>query len=134
ILWICEDRDVGSHRDQFEHHPKPLGHCLAAGQGHAGDIAARSVEARDDTKRHWIAADYEDNGDTRSRCFGGPDRRSASSRDDYRYSSADEVSRQCGQPIVLTVCVAVFERYIPAFSIAGFAQPFEQSSAELWDL
>jgi hypothetical protein len=107
---------------------------VAAGQGHAGYIAARPVQARDDTKRHGITADDEDNGNSRSSCFGGADRRSASCGDNYRYSSADEVGRQCGQPIILTVCIAVLERHIPAFRIAGFAQPFVESSEKMWEL
>jgi hypothetical protein len=115
LLWICKDCDDGGRRYQFQHQPKPLCHCLAATQRHAGDIAAGPVEARDNAERHGIAADDKDNGNSRSGCFGGADRRSASGGDNYRYPSADEVGRKGGQPIILTVCVAVFERHIPAF-------------------
>src|SRR5262249_40927173 len=93
---------------------------------YARDVAARPVEAGDEPKHDGVAANYEDNGNGRSRRLCGTDRWGPRSRDDYGYSVVDQIGRQCGEPIVLTVRVAVFDRNVPAFGIAGFAQPFSE--------
>ena len=39
-----------------------------------------------------------------------------------RSPDANQIGRQCRQPIVLTLRPAVFDRHVPALDIAGFAQ------------
>ena len=62
---------------------QPLGAQLDIQEGDAGDVAARPVEARDETSRNRIAADHEDDRDRRG-CRLCRERRSgARQRDDH---------------------------------------------------
>jgi hypothetical protein len=45
----------------------------------------------------------------------------------HGHSTANQVRRQRGQSIELTVRPAIFNRHVAAFNIAGFAQALAQS-------
>jgi hypothetical protein len=40
--------------------------------------------------------------------------------------AVDEIGGQCGQPIVMTLCIAVFDRQILPLDEPGFAQSLEE--------
>ena len=68
-----------------------------------------------------VAADDEDDRDRRGCAFRRECRRGAA-RHDHVDLAADEVGGQCGQPIIVTLRPAVFDRHVLSLDIAGFAQ------------
>jgi hypothetical protein len=76
-------------------------------------IAARPVETRDKSSLNWIATDSEDDR------YGGR-RRLAANGDGSL--TADQLSSQLGQPIVLTFSPAILDCDVLTFEIAGLPQ------------
>src|SRR5439155_10826384 len=71
---------------------------------------------------------HKDDRDRRGRSFRRYCRRGAAARRDYVNLAADEISGQCGQPIVVALCPAVFDRHILSLGVAGFTQPLAERS------
>jgi hypothetical protein len=106
--------------------PKPLSPKVLAYLVDAGDVAARSVEARNETVLNRVIAGPEDDRNGRGRGLGGESRR-APRCDNDGHSTADQIGRQFLQPFCSrAVCEAVFDGHVPAFDKAGFAQPFAE--------
>src|SRR6516162_8357723 len=55
----------------------------------------------------------------------------AARRKNQVHLAADEIGGQCGQPIVMVLGPAVFDREILTFDIAGFVQSLAKGS-QLW--
>ena len=96
----------------------------------ARDVAARPVEAGNETKFDRVAADVKTIGIVAvaalaASAAGGAD------RDDHGHLAANQIGRQRRQPIVLTFRPAVFDRYIAALDIAGFIQALRYASSWL---
>jgi hypothetical protein len=131
---IGQRADVRGRRHQFEQQSQPFCHRLSSDQRDAGDVTARPVEAGDQPERDRVAADHEHDRNRRGRRFGRADRRGAGGRDDGGDPPVDQIGRQCRQPIVLAVRVAVFDRHVAAFGMTGFAQAFAECGEEMGEL
>ena len=44
------------------------------------------------------------------------------------FPPADEIGGQGGQPIIVALCPAVFDRHVLSLDVAGFAQPLVERS------
>src|SRR5262249_23200436 len=97
-------------------------------------IAAGPIEASDDPELHGVATDHEHDRKSRSRRLGCTDSGSAGSRNDYGHSLVRQVGRERREPIILTVRVAVLDRYVSAFGISHFAQPPAECSEKMCEL
>ncbi len=64
----------------------------------------------------------KDDRDRRGRVFCRQCRRSAAAGRDHVDLAADEIGGQCGQPIIVALRPAVFDRHVLSLDIAGFAQ------------
>ena len=88
----------------------------------ARGIATWPIEALDQSVLDRVAAARENNRNCRRCRLRRPCRLGPAGRDDHVYLAANQISRQCRQPIVLALCPTVFDRQIFAFDVAGFAQ------------
>src|SRR5262249_4630340 len=70
ISWVDEKADQGRGGHQVAQKPDLLCRQPSKQRGHAGDIAARTVQACDKATRDWILAGKEDNrnGTSGTRC------------------------------------------------------------------
>ncbi len=93
--------------------------------GHARDVAARAVEAGDKAEPDRVGGQLKDDRNRRGRCLGGKRRRSGG-RGNHGHLATDQIGRHRRQPIVLALRPAIFDRYVAAIDVAGFAQPFEK--------
>src|SRR5262245_44970159 len=94
----------------------------------AGDVPTRSIEICDETKLDRVSAEIEDNGNGGCRRLRGHCRRGTADRNDHCNAAADQVGRQCRQPIILTVGPAVFHRHILVLDITDFLQALTNRS------
>src|SRR5262249_45634787 len=81
---------------------------------HARDIAARSAESVDETKTDRIPAYFENNWNGCGSPFGDNCCRSRGHKD-HCHLTTDQIGRQRGQPLVLIVSEAIFNRDVLAF-------------------
>ena len=105
--------------------PQPLGHHLRDEKIDAGRVAARPGEAGDKTKLDRVIADAEDDRDRRCRSFGR-ERGHVAGRGDDGHLSADQISHQRRQAIVLALQPVVLDRHVLALDVAGFAEAFAE--------
>ena len=110
-----------SPRNQLRQQLKPLSRHLGGEHADPSEVAARPGEAGDQPVPDRIGATPEDDRDRRGRAFRGKCTRRAG-RDDQIDVAADEIGGQCGQPIVMALRPAIFDRQILSLDIAGFAQ------------
>src|SRR5262249_18395745 len=96
----------------------------------AGDIAARSVETRDQPRFHRIAADRDYDRNYLGRTLGG--KRDLSPADGINECDppANEDVGQVGQPIVATLRPARLDRHVVAFHEANFTQTLSERDEE----
>ena len=119
---IDERADGRRRRDQAVQQLQPLRLQLHAQRGHAGEIAARPVQAGDQPERDRIGAGEEHDRNGPGRGLGGEHAEHLAGDGDHRDLSADQVGRQRRQPVVLLLRPAIFDRDVAALDIAGFAQ------------
>ena len=89
--------------------------------GHAGGIAARTIEAFDKSSLDRIDGGHEDNRD----CGRGSLRRKRAvgrASDDRQTFAPNQIGRQCLKPLGVTIRPAIFDRDILAFDVASFTQ------------
>ena len=108
--------------------PQPLGRNLSIKKIDAGRVAARAGKAGDETHRHCIFADSEDDRDCCGRSFGRKRGRIAPERGNYRHATADEVGHERWQAIVLALQPMVLDRRVLALDVAGFVESFTERS------
>ena len=128
---IDEHGKARGSRQQLVQEPEPLCRELHIHGADTGDVAARPVEAGDETSLDRVAAGAEDDRNCRGRGFGRECRWHAARCGDDGHPAADQIGRQFRQSIVLTLCPAVFDRDVLAFDVAGFAQPFAECRHEV---
>src|SRR5262249_23611426 len=117
---------VRGPRQQLVQGAEPLSPDLHAHEADTGDVAARLVEAGDETSLDRIEAAAEDDRNGRGRGFGRECRRYEVWRDDDGYPAADQIGRQFRQPIIVIVRPEVFDGHVLALDIASFAEPFSE--------
>ena len=67
---MCEHGKVGTLWNDLVHQPQPFCSKFAGQVGHAGEVAARAVEARNQPSCHGIVVDREYNWDREGHCLG----------------------------------------------------------------
>jgi hypothetical protein len=70
-----------------------------------------------------VVAAEEDDRDRRGCAFGRQCRNRAAGGRDHVYLAAEEIGGQRGQPIIAALRLAVLDRHVLSFDIAGLAQP-----------
>jgi hypothetical protein len=95
---IRDNRKARRSGQEFVQQTELLGPDLLGHIRKAGDVAARPVEAGDETEFDGIAAAAEYNRNGLGRSLGGGSRNPAARRHDHRHSAADQIGRQCRQP------------------------------------
>src|SRR6516162_9257734 len=116
---------------QLLHQLEALGPKQRGVQPKSGDVAAGLIEAGDEAELDRITAAGEHDRYRRGRRFGRRYRRITTLRHDECHMTAHEVCRQCGKPVVIAFCPAVFDRDILALGGAGFLQTFVERRYEM---
>ena len=111
---------------QVMQQPQPLGRHLLNKKVDAGRIAFRPGEALDKTKLDRVAAGAEDDRDRRCRGFGRERSGNAARRGDHGYLSADQISRQRRQAIVVAFQPVILDPDVLAVDGAGFVEAFAE--------
>lgn len=88
--------------------------------GHARDISARSVQARDKPRPDRVDPQRENDRNRRARRLCGQCRKSAAGRKDHSHRTTDQLGRQLRQSLVSPFRPAVFDQDIAALDIACF--------------
>src|SRR5262245_10718143 len=107
--------------------PEPLCRKLHVHSANTGDIAARPVEAGNETFLNRVSAAHEDNRNCRGCGFSSESRRYTARCGNDCDLAAYQIGCQFPQLIVFKVRTAVFNRHIPALDIASFAEPFTET-------
>ena len=97
---------------------------------HAREIAAGLVEARNQPRGYRINAGDEDDRDRRRRELRRRHRGAVG--DDNRDPLANELDRQCRQPIVTPIRPAIFDRDVAALGIFRFVQRLAEGAQMMW--
>jgi hypothetical protein len=106
---------------QFVQQGQPLRRQLCVQQAHAGEVAARPVQAGDKAELDRVEAHDEHDRNSRGGGLGRHSRRAI--RDNHADPTLNQIGRQCRQLIILAVRPAKFDGHVPALVITGFAQP-----------
>ncbi len=101
---------------------QPLRPQLHVQRDHAGQVAARPVEAGDEAGLHDIDARAEDDGNRRGRRLGRRCRGPAARRN-HAHAATNQIRRQSRQSVVLAVGPAVFDRHVDALDISRLLEP-----------
>jgi hypothetical protein len=110
------------HLKKFTTFYKPLCGELHAEDGDTGDVAAGAAKAGDEAERDRVAPCHKDDRYGRGRGLRSECRRSARDCDNHGHFAANEIGQQRWKSIVLILRPAVFDSYVLALDIAGFAQ------------
>jgi hypothetical protein len=105
--------------------PQPLGHSFLDEKIGARCVATRPGETGDKTKLDRVLPDGEDDRHRRSCSFGSNRGHGAGRRDDC-HLSADQISQQSWQTIVLALQPMVLDRDVLAFDVTGFVEAFAE--------
>src|SRR5262245_25565280 len=97
--------------------------------GHPCEVAARSVEAGNETDLNRIGAGDEDNGNGAR--YSLRSYRRLAVRGNNGDLPASQIGCQCWQTIVVTFGPAVFDRHVPTIDIAVFSQALPKRDQEV---
>src|SRR5262249_22816940 len=126
ILRIDEDPKARGCWQQLVQEPEPLGYQLVAHGIDTRDGAAGSAQAGDKAKLDRVQAEAEDDRYRRSRCFGRERHNRAARCSDNVYPAADEIGHQLRNSRKVVLCPPVFDCYVLALDVVGFAQSFAE--------
>ena len=93
--------------------------------GHACDVAVWPVQTADEAELDRVAARFEDDRYSFGRGLCRKCRRSAG-RSNHGHLTVYQIGRHGRQPIAATLRPPVFDNYVTAINVTGFAQPFEK--------
>jgi hypothetical protein len=96
-------------------------HEFRAQVRHTGCVTARPGKVCDEPLDYGVGRGREHDRYRRRRGFCRERRRSAGCGD-HRDLPAHQIGRQRRQPIIVTLCPAIFDRHVAAFDEARFAQ------------
>jgi hypothetical protein len=94
----------------------------------SGRVVARPGKAGDETQLDRVFADAEDDRDRCGRTFGRLGTSGQAGRRDNGYVTADEVSHDRGQAVVMAVKPVVLDHHVLALDDAGFVEAFTECS------
>ena len=100
--------------------PEQLGLNFRGKNIDARRVAARPSKAGNKTKLHRVFADAEDDGNSGRRGFGRKRGRMADTCGDNGHATADEVSHERWQAIVLAIQPVGLHRHVLVLEVAGF--------------
>ena len=126
VVRVHEQGKQADLGNQLEKQFEPLGYQLDPHQADPREISAWPGDTGDQAVLGRVGADYEDEGDRRGRSLRRQRRNVVADRHDHIDSAADQIDGQRGQPIIVTLRPAVFDRQVLALDIAGFAQPLAE--------
>ena len=86
-------------------------------------VAAWPGEGGDKTKLDRVVGDAEHDRDGQGRSFGRNRGSGVPGRRNHGHTTADQVSHQRRQAIILAVKPVVLDLYVLAFDVAGFTEP-----------
>ena len=119
---VAEVSDRRGLRHQFEQQIKALSSHFGRHELDAGDISARPIETIDEANPDRVGSLQKNDRDRLGRRFGCKRTLCAFQRNNHRYLTANQFSGQRCQLIVFTMCIPVFDRYVPALDITDFTQ------------
>jgi hypothetical protein len=85
-------------------------------------MAAWVTQAVNQPKRYWVEADVEDDGNRSRSRLSCQYARGAGRYGDYGNLATNQIGRQSGKSIVVTLCPAIFNQDIAALDVTRFAQ------------
>jgi hypothetical protein len=118
---IDEQGNDSDGRHHFVKQIQQLRCQLHVQRGHAGNIAARSVEAGNEANFHRVLGGREDDRNRRGCPLGG-ERRRCAKRGDHGDLTTHQIGCLLRQPIIVALRPAVFDRHILAFDVTGLLQ------------
>src|SRR5262249_35597788 len=123
--------NANTSRDQVVHELQPLRLKLDVEVRHAGDVAARLIEASYKSVLHRIIAVGKDNRDSCGSRPGGQGCRGTHSSNDH-YPVPYQISYQCLEAVVSTLSPVVFDHDVVPLNVARFAQAFAEYTQTVW--
>src|SRR5262249_4749708 len=114
-------------RPQLMQEPKLFCSKFRPDETDTGDVATGAVEAGDEAVPDRIAPCCEDDRYRRG-CGFGRNCRLGIMRSDHCYLTADQISCEVGQVIVLVQRPAILDRHVLALDIAGLANALAKCS------
>ena len=121
-LRVHQQGDESSIWNKFVQQPQAFSAQHGTEKADPCDVSARPVEACDEAGPDRVATEREDDRYRGGRRLGRQNRIAASGRGDHRHLAGDQIGRKCRQSILLVFRIAVFDRHVTAFDIAGFTQ------------
>ena len=128
--WTRDNRNAHGARHQFAEQAKPLGIDVSVHGGDPGDVAARPIEAGDEALLNRVSAGLEDNGNRRSRRFGGKCRQRTARSNDGDLPP-HQVGRQIRHPSEVIFRKAVFNCNVATLGEACFAQTLRNPATKV---
>jgi hypothetical protein len=101
---------------------QPLGGELPGDEGHAGQVSARSAQARDEPDVDRIGTGHENDRNRLRRGLGGERPIDGAGRNDDGYATLHQIGRQPRQPIILILREAILDTEVAALDKPGFLQ------------
>src|SRR5262249_17824346 len=121
IVWIDKKTYRGNGGHYLVQQLEPLRPQHGVERAHARDVATRSIKASHKAEFDRVFTYHDDDWD--DRCCGlGRARGAAAAGEYHRHLTADQIGRQRGQSIVVTLRPTVFDHDILAIDVAGFAE------------
>src|SRR5215831_12979641 len=119
-IWITEPGNGGWRRDQLMQQLQPLRYFRFSLKAHAGYIAARPAEVGHEAGCNWIAAadEHDRYGRGGSHCRA----RGNILASDHGHLSANQIGRECREPIELVLRPAEFDSDVMAVDEPRFLQ------------
>src|SRR3954471_17616371 len=109
---------------------QPLGPNLSGQKIDAGCVAARPGKAGDQTKLDRVLRDAEDDRNRRGGSFGREGTIAEAGCSDHGHTTADELSHERWQAVVLAVQPVVLDHHVLALDVASFVEGFTKCSAK----
>src|SRR5262245_18963843 len=125
VVRIHEHAGASDVGDELMDQPERFLRQVANEKVYAGNIAVRSVEARDQAELNRIDPEGKNNRYSRRRCLRGEGWSGRTCRKDGGHPAVNQIDRYRGQSIILAVRPAVLDGEIFAFDETGF---FEAAS------
>jgi hypothetical protein len=129
IARIAEQGHDARCRDQLVQQFQPLRSDVDVQQSDAREVSSRSVQAGDKSGYDWIGRGAKDDWYGRGRSLGHWRRRGVCYDD--AHLSANQIGCQGRQALVAAFCPAIFNPYVTALDVAGFAQAFAEGGCDL---
>jgi len=119
---LLEDSDPTDARNRLLEQLETLADQLREEEGQPRNVPARPREARDEPAWHGIAGSNEDNGDGARRSLGGQGSEGSCVSHDDIHPERSQLGRKSGEPLVLSLGIAVFDHHAAALHVTEVTQ------------